>query len=235
MTDLLLTEDLFLLGHDDETGKNQVASALGLHGTLAAGLLLDLALRGLIVVDERKKVVPTGQAAGHPLLQQALDAIGAEPKQRSVQSWLGYLPARITPLDDVVGRGLVDLGIVDEQRAKVLGLFPTTRWPERDPEPERRIRARLRELLLAGGTPTAAELGLVALLYSFNLVIRVVDKADRKQAVATAVELAKQAKQTDVVARSLGEAVAASQAAVIAAVAASSATAAATAAALGSS
>jgi golgi phosphoprotein 3 len=232
MTDLLLTEDVFLLGHDDETGKNQVASALGLHGALAAGLLLDLALRGLISVDE-KKVVPTGGRADHPLLQQALDAIGAEPKQRSVQSWLGYLPARIKPLDDVVGRGLVDRGILEEERAKVLGLFPTTRWPERDAGPEDRIRARLHELLLGGATPTAAELGLVALLYSFNLVIRVVDKADRKQAVATATELAKQAKQSEVVARSLGEAVAASQAAVIAAVAASSATAAATAAALG--
>ena len=223
MTDLLLAEDVFLLGHDDESGKNEVAGPIGVSGALGGALLLDLALGGFAEVDADKNLVPTGVLPGHPLLRQAVDAITAEKKQRSVREWVSYLPARLKPMEATVGRSLVDRGILGEEKAKVLGLFPTTHWPERDPGPEQALRARLREVLVDRATPTPREVALAALLHIFTMVHNAVDKDDRKQAAASAKALTAQAKDSDVVTKAIGDAVAATQLAIITAIVASNA------------
>jgi len=219
MTELLLTEEVFLLGHDDESGKNRMTDRTA---ALAGALLLDLALADLIEV-EGKKIVPGAGRPEHALLADALQAITAEKKHRSVSTWLTLLPSRLKGLDKHVGRALAERGILGEEKAEVLGIFPSTRWPERDPMPERQLRARLTDVLLERAEPAADDIALIALLQSHSMIGGVVDKPDRKQARKTAEVLRKQAEKGDVVSKAVGQAVRATQAAVMASVIAASA------------
>ncbi|MTD13824.1 hypothetical protein GIS00_07700 [Nakamurella sp. YIM 132087] len=226
MSDLLLVEEVFLLAHDEESGKQ--SAAVSMPGVLSGALLLDLALRELITVDEKKDVTTTGAVPDHPLLQEAIDVIVAEEKVRSVRQWLYQLASKMNPLLEKVGRSLVERGILGEQRAKFLGLFPTTRWPELDPAPEQQLRARLQQVLLQQVEPTDPDVALVALLEGLHLPATFVDKADRSHARKTATELTRMAERGEVISKTIGETLRGTQAAILGAVAASTAAAVAT-------
>lgn len=220
MARLLLTQDVFLLAHDDETGKN--TASIALDGALSAALLLDLAERELIdVVDD--DVVATGATIEDPLLVDALAAITGDDKTRDVGHWLYQLPRKVKPLGKRVGASLVEQGILAEEQGKTLGIFPTTRWPERDPAPEQELRAELHDTLLGDREPSARVLMLVAVLHQSQLIDKAFEKSDRKQARARAEALAKQAESSDAVSHAVGESIRATQAAVMATIIASTA------------
>ena len=100
---LLLAEELFLLAHDDESGKSD--NTMGLTNGLAGALLLDLA------ADERltasgKDLTAVGSAPAHRLLAAAHAEIADSAKSRTASYWVGRLPAALKPLDQQVGRSL---------------------------------------------------------------------------------------------------------------------------------
>ncbi len=112
---LLLAEELFLLAHDDESGKSD--NTMGLTNGLAGALLLDLA------ADERvtasgKDLSAVGSAPAHPLLAAAHAEIVASAKSRAASHWVGRLPAALKPLDQQVGRSLAERGVLSEQHKK---------------------------------------------------------------------------------------------------------------------
>lgn len=87
----LVADDLYLLGHDDRSGKPLLQSrALGTG--LAGALLAELMLAGWIGLRPDSAVVitwdaPDGAAGRHPLLRQVADEPGPQP----VRSWLRFL------------------------------------------------------------------------------------------------------------------------------------------------
>lgn len=89
-----------------------------------------------------------------------------------------------------VASGLVERGVLDEQRGKVLGLFKSVRFPERDPEPERELRARLRRVLVDGEEPDERTALLLMLLVPLDMVERVVERDEHKAAEARAKAIA---------------------------------------------
>lgn len=209
---LLLAEELFLLMHDDESGKASTAT-LSPDAALAGALLLDLAEAEAIEVDD-KTVRVTGRS-DDPLLAAALEALADTSKPKSVSHWVQRLPGKLKPLQTTVGESLVARGVLEQQRGKVLGVFPTTRWPERDPAPERELRAGLADVLVRGVTPTPHQAMLVPLLSSLDLVKHVVEKDDRKQARATAREIGKAAKDGKLVSNAVSQTVANTQMALL--------------------
>jgi golgi phosphoprotein 3 len=220
MTRLLLVQDVFLLAHDDESGKN--TASMTLQGAMAGALLLDLAEQTLVVVED-DKVHVTDAAPSDPLLAKAQAAVRDEPKHKKAGHWLSALPRALKPFDRTVGESLVERGVLGEEQGKVLGIFSTTRWPERDPEPERALRAELRDALLSEAEPSARVFLLAGLLSQYGMVDRLVDKPDRKQARARAKDLSKLAESTDAISKAVGDSVRAAQAAMMAAVIASTA------------
>lgn len=204
MTSLLIAEELFLLTHDDESGKASM-TALASDNAYAGALLLDLAERGAVRL-EGDHVMVTGDATGDALLDDVRETLsGDEP--RSVSAWISRLPGRLKHLRDRVGESLVRRGVLEEQRGKVLGMFPTTRWPERDPEPERAVRAGLHDVLVRGVTPTAHQAMLVVLVQTQALVPKLVAKDERRTAAATAERLAADAKAGRLFSASVTEAI----------------------------
>jgi hypothetical protein len=109
------------------------------------------------------------------------------------------------------------------ERHKLLGLFPTTRYPEVDPGPEASLRARLRAVLVEGSEPDAETAALLSLLVPLDLVKRLVERDERKAAVARAKTVAEQGPVGDAVKAAVQREIAAVVAATVAATTASTA------------
>ncbi len=116
-----------------------------------------------------------------------------------------------------LARGLVQRGILSEEHSKTLGILPTIRFPTVNPEPERDLRERLRDVLLADREPTEEEALLVGLLEPLGLIDSIVPKDQRNDARKHAKAVAEQG----LTGTAVRDAIRAVQAAVIAAIAAS--------------
>ncbi|RJK98172.1 GOLPH3/VPS74 family protein [Vallicoccus soli] len=187
---LLLAEQALLLALDDATGTQGMTWA-GDAG-LAAALLLDLGERDLLRVDDGELTAVDGPAPEHPVLRDAYQALRTSDRRHDAKGWVDRLQRDLKPLPERLARGLVERGVLTEQRTKVLGLFPTTRFPQADPEPERELRARLHEVLVTGRAPSEEEALLIGLLEPLDLVGGVVPKEHRRAARTRAQEIGEQ-------------------------------------------
>jgi hypothetical protein len=216
MADLTLAEELLLVALDDEKGADTANWGSGVEAGLAGALLLELATAGC-VVHERGKLVPSDCAPpADPLAAETLAAL-RDDKPRDAKAWIGRIPKALKPLRARVAERLVERGILEEQRRRRLGLFESVRYPERDPEPERRLRAAVVDVLVVGREPTQHEAMLIALLNAYDLVKRVVPRDDRRAAGKRAKQIADGDVIGDAVARTLRDVQAATMAAVTAA------------------
>ena len=212
---LLLAEELFLLAHDEESGKpgNTMALANG----LAGALLLDLAAQELLTA-EGKTLTAAGTEPSDPLLAAAHADLRASAKPRSASYWVGHLPSTLKPLDERVGRRLAERGVLSEQHKKIWGLFPTTTWPEVDPEPERALRHRLNAVLVDDAQPDHRTALLISLVKALGMVRGVVGKKHKKQAEARAKQIADAGAVDTAVSAAVSQSVQAVQLAVLTAV-----------------
>ena len=173
--DLLLAEDLMLLLLDDETG---AVRQTHLRPLLGGAVLADLALGGAVDVEEKRgfwhtaRVHPVaGRRPADPVLAAAYDEVAAKP--RSAQDLVNRIGK---PLKDDLTDRLVERGLVRREEHRVLGLYPTTRWPAEDAAHEQEVRRRLGDLLVRGLTPDPRTVALVALLTAVDLTHKVVDR-----------------------------------------------------------
>ncbi len=215
-TSTLIAEDLLLLLFDDESGRLTNATYLDIG--LGGAFLVDLALGGHVDFTEPGRtwgVTPparvrvTGSLPQDPALRAAYDRVAE--KERTAQDLVGRLgrKQRDPLLERLAGRGLVE-----RREGKVLGLFPTVRWPAADARHETRVRQELDSVLLRGGTPGARTAALVALLHGLGVAHRVVDRGD---VPAGAVKKrAKEVAEGDAASKGVQGAVAAAQAAMVA-------------------
>lgn len=184
-----VAEGLLLLALDDAKGS---AGSTPIDPGLAGALLVDLGRAGALRADGKELLPVHGVPIDHPVLASAHAAITASSKPRTAKSWVGRLPRELKPLTETVAGPLVDRGILTEQRTKVLGLFPSTRFPEADPGPERELRARLRDELLTDRAPGERDALLIGLLEPLGLLTSLVDRKDRRAARKRAKEIAEQ-------------------------------------------
>lgn len=170
----LIAEDLLLLLLDDDSGRLTGTSYP--QPTLGGALLVELAITGAVVVEEKRsawssaKVAASGPAPEDPLLRAAYDVVAAKP--RSAQDLVGRLGKDAR---DALAERLVARGILERVEGRVLGLFPTTRWPTADAAHEQEVRRALTATLVQGHDPDPRTGALVALLSAIDKAHRVVD------------------------------------------------------------
>ncbi|MDQ3675938.1 MAG: GPP34 family phosphoprotein [Actinomycetota bacterium] len=188
--ELLLAEELLLLALDDEGGFDRT---MGADGGLAGALLLDLADREWLE-DADGKLVPAASPPGGStppgVLGKALAVIESDSKPRDAKHWVRKLPSELRPIKRHVAELLVERGVLSAERRKMLGFIPHDRYPEADPEPERALRERLRAELTGRADVSPRTALLVPLLRAYDLVQKLVDKDDRKQAKRRATQIA---------------------------------------------
>jgi hypothetical protein len=185
--ELLLAEELLLIALDDEQGSSPYGRLdLG----LAGALLEDLGRIGALRSDGKHLHPVDGAAPEHPLLARARDVIGNSRRPRSAKAWLDRLPRKLKPLTGTVATGLVERGVLTEQRRMVLGVFPSTRYPVVDPDPERQIKERLTSVLDGYRRPEERDALLLGLLVSLELISELVEWSRRRAARERAREIA---------------------------------------------
>lgn len=169
---MLIAEDLLLLLTEDGTGKPTVDSTRLTLG-LAGAVLLELALVRRVDVAGPGEPVRAGRLVvrdttptADPVLDEALRRVAAAgpKKPESVLNGLGK-----GLREELYGR-LVARGILRAEEGRVLGIFPTHRWPAEDVEHEAQVRAGLRDVLVVGRTPSNREVALVSLLSALDQV-----------------------------------------------------------------
>ncbi|WP_162931245.1 GOLPH3/VPS74 family protein [Streptomyces sporangiiformans] len=163
-TPTTLGEQLLLLSLDDETGTAKESAKVAF--AISAASLVELALVGRIDVTDDKVTVVDATPLGDPALDTALADIDGRDKPGRTKDWITRLKA-----DAVAGanRGLIEKGLVREEKKKVLGLFPVRRYPEADGSVEAAVRERLDAVVLRGAAPDERTECLVALLHGAKL------------------------------------------------------------------
>jgi hypothetical protein len=185
---LLLAEQVLLLALDDEKGydRSHWAGEAG----LAAALLLDLGERDLLRADaDRTLRALDGPLPEHEVLHRAYEVVRESGRSRDAKGWVEHLQKELKPLRERLAHGLVERGTLSEDRSRLLGIFPRTRYPEADPHPEFEVRHNLAEVLVTGREPTEEEALLVGLLEPLGLIDQAVPKEHRKAARRRAEEI----------------------------------------------
>lgn len=178
---MLIAEDILLLLTDDETGKF-VGDGTQMDYALAGAVLLELAERGKIDVAEPGGQVKKGRLyvtdasrTGEPALDDALATIAE--KDRKPQDVIGKLAKG---LREKLLTGLADRGVLQRERGKVLGLFPTTRWPANDSAHEQQLRRKLHDVLVTGATPETRTAAVITMLAAIDAVPKVLPDEEKR-------------------------------------------------------
>lgn len=193
-----LAADLLLLSHDDETGRS-VIDGTRTNAALAGATVLELTMHGVLDLAGREGPVKEGhlfrvpgRQAPDALLEEIADVCAGKRPKDAIANIAG-----VTSFRDRAGRikeelleRLAAAGVLRQERAKVLGLFPTTRWPTVDPTYERDLVARLRAVLVDGAEPDERTAALVSLLSAVDLAPTVLPEADPEQVRVRATQVA---------------------------------------------
>ncbi|WP_157248449.1 GOLPH3/VPS74 family protein [Nonomuraea typhae] len=172
-----IAEEVLLLALGEEDGR-QLIPSMQLDSALGGAILAELAVKERLTLTGKKVTVVNSAPLGDDELDAVLTRIAGDGKERRPEWWVqklysGKLRKRL--LERLAARGTLT-----EQRAKVLGLFPTTRWPEADGSVEAEVRARV-AAALAGSDPDAATAVLVAVLHAAKLDRKAFPGADPKR------------------------------------------------------
>lgn len=216
---VLLAEDLLLLLTDDDTGR-LAAPSTEVDVALGGALLVELTLMRRVDVagsDERVRegrlVVRDPDPTGDGLLDEALTIVGQKEgkKPQSVVARLGKR-ARVRLYERLVAGG-----VLRAANDRVLGIFPTHRWPSKDAAHESTVRAGLVTALREDATAEARTGALISLLLALKAVHKVVDPGSvglsKKELNANAKRIA----EGDWAAKAVRQAIDSMNAAVIAA------------------
>ncbi len=195
---MLIAEDLLLLLTAEDSGKLAASST---HADVALGgaLLVELALMERVDiaapeerVREGRLVVKDAGPTGDSVLDEALAALAQKEgkKPQSVVAALGK--GKRVRLYERLAAG----GLLRPEDRRILGIFPSHRWPAEDAGHEEAVRAGLVAALRQGGTTDARTGALVSLLLALDVVDKVVGPESvglsRRELNASAKRIAEQ-------------------------------------------
>jgi hypothetical protein len=182
---MLIAEDLLLLLTADDTGTLAVRGA-NMKMALGGALLADLALMHRVDLagpDERVKehrlIVRDASATGDNMLDQALATV-SHKEGKKPQNVVAALGKRTRMR---LYERLADAGLLRAEKGRVLGIFPTRRWPAVQTGHEASVRVSLVTALRTGETTDARTRALVSLLHAL--------KAEHKAVAPDSVGLSK--------------------------------------------
>jgi hypothetical protein len=199
--DLSLPQAFLLLATNEADGQPDLPQP-ELQAGVAGAILAELDLLGAIEL-QGKNVRATG-AAVESDFQEQLELIRHKSRPHTPKRWVSMLESRAEV--HRVYEGMAARGIVDHVGEKHLGLFRTTRYPEKDHAPEAALLKKIGAALGAGprdsGTPDAAGAGiggpdfggpdprthaLIGLLHVVGLLERMFPEADHHRARELAI------------------------------------------------
>ncbi|PNH79948.1 GPP34 family phosphoprotein [Arthrobacter sp. AFG20] len=162
--ELNLPQAFLLLATNDKDGEPEVPQSV-LRAGLSGAILAELDLLGAIQL-QGKYVRATG-APPQSDFQHQWELIHDKSRPHSARRWIVMLESR-TELHRVY-EGMAALGVVTHVGEKHLGVFRTTRYPEKDHAPEAALLARI-EGVLNGSASDARTAALIGLLHAAGMM-----------------------------------------------------------------
>lgn len=224
-----MAEDLLLLVTDDASGRLS-APAAQVDAGLGGANLVELTLRNKVDLsgegDQGKPgriIVRDPSPAGDAVLDAALEIITAHQ---------GKKPSTvIRPLSKNLRQRLyqrlADSGVVRAEQGRILGVFPTHRWPAQDASHEAEVRRLVTQVLTQQTAPDTRTAALIALLHALRCEDKIVDPGQyglsKRELRARAEEIAKGNWASEAVRKAIEEMMAAVVAATTAATVATTA------------
>jgi hypothetical protein len=186
-----LSQDLVLLALNPQTGKTRFSWYAALEYGLVGSLLLDLVLRDKLEIDDDNRVIGAihashGQATagntGDEFLDRHLNEVLASSRPRTARFWITRWRRRYRWFQPIVLQNLVDLGVLERQEQRILGLFPTQRYFLTDESIQREIVQQVRAAVLAGTGLNSRMAALISLMQASHLTDSVFRPEERTEA-----------------------------------------------------
>lgn len=187
-----LSQDLILLALNPQTGKTRFSWYSALDYGLVGSLLLDLVLQGKLEIDNDNHVIGAISAlrnsagitgnTGNEFLDQRLSEVLASSRPRTARFWVTRWRRRYLGIQTIVLQNLVDLGVLERQEQRILGLFPTQRYFLTDESIQREIVQQVRAAVLEGIGLNSRMAALISLMQASHLTDAVFTPEERPEA-----------------------------------------------------
>lgn len=143
MHTLLLADEVFLVGHDQYSGKPQIGDSV-LDTGLAGAVLGELVLNGRLTVDEENIVSVRDQRPyGERVTDAAMAEVLKQHEAHPVRAWVEYLREHVRTM---VAPRLIQAGLIERTQVRQM-LKQVVRYPAKDPLVAAAPQARLRYVL----------------------------------------------------------------------------------------
>ncbi|MFI5838037.1 MULTISPECIES: GOLPH3/VPS74 family protein [Micromonospora] len=139
-----LADALFLIGHDEFTGKPHVAVDR-LECGLAGAALAELMFEGRIALDNGGIAAVDPRLWQEPLTDLLITEILRREGAHPARLWIRYLRTQLN-INERVGTRLVTAGVLRREQGKLIGR--QVRWPAIDPNQAASPRVRLTAMLM---------------------------------------------------------------------------------------
>jgi golgi phosphoprotein 3 len=189
-----LAQDLILIALNPETGKTRFSWYSALDYGLVGSLLLDLVLQGKLEIDNDNWVIGAisqryllkqiAGNTGNEFLEQRLNEVLASSRPRRARFWVTRWRRRYRAIQTIVLQNLVDLGVLQRQEQRILGLFPTQRYFLIDESIKREIVQQVRAAVLEGIGLDSRMAALISLMQASHLIDAVFRPEERPEARA---------------------------------------------------
>lgn len=184
---LTLAATYLLLLLDDDKG-NLVIDKQRADAGLAAATLLDLVAQGYLTLDAdgkpgKQTLRVTGAQPADPDLAEVVRFVDGKKFGSAIEKLIGFtsFTKRAKSLRERELQRLVAAGVLGHEKARVLGLFPTDRYPAQDDAIERDVRARMEQVLAEGAAPDQQTGTLISLLNAVGALPKVFRNLDKGQ------------------------------------------------------
>lgn len=170
-----LADQLFLIAHDDYSGKPLAGPDL-LDTALAGAVLGELVFDGRIGITEGRVFIKDHRLWREPVSDRALGEIVRQGDGHAARAWLEFLRPHVR---EQVGERLVTAGLVSRQESRSLSLRITVRWPGLDPNQVAIPRVHLTYVLGRLDQPLDLQTATLAALVRAGGLIRVLNLANK--------------------------------------------------------
>lgn len=177
-----LVQDLMLLALDNEKGHVVSSAAASLPYGLMGAVLMELVLQGKLDTERGKLVVINSSSTKDDFLDACLQEILSAQRPRTAQFWVRRLTSKFRGFQTAVLSNLVELGVLKQQKQRILGIFPVQRYPIASAIAKQTILNRVRMVVLHDAQLDARTTALISLIKACNLTHHLFVPEERREA-----------------------------------------------------
>jgi hypothetical protein len=167
---LTIPEEIYLLPVHKRGGQKIDFKHKKLEITLAASILMDLALRNRIDTD-LEHIIPDQKApTGDALLDEVMGWIIDSPRQETIAYWIIRITERAEFIRQSILEGLLRKRILKVRRQHIFLGYASKKYPVADDREIREIKSRVRDLVLGNNLPELRDMVIISLAYYGGLL-----------------------------------------------------------------